>query len=305
MKTIEDAKKEGVKINEIYNCDALELMRLMPDKSVDLILTDPPYGILDHKLDRRIDWKVISDEWARILKKDSMIVMFGRGTQLYRWASYLEDLGFEFKEEIIWDKRQPSGGLTTLMRVHELVVVYGRGKKGIKKVRVPYEEMVDEKIIVHDFKRLISAIKNKEKEELIQYIANDFVKEFNQVGQRKHHITMPKVFNSGSRAVNIVEKIRFGAVEKSIISVQGEHYKMEHPTQKPLRLIERLLNLTSDEGDLVFDPFLGSGTTAVAAKKLGRNYIGSEILEEYCKIAERRIESAPSSIFTQEVQDDK
>ncbi|MGC9001284.1 DNA-methyltransferase, partial [Caldisericum sp.] len=302
MKTIEDAKKEGVKLNEIYNCDALELMRLMPDKFVDLILTDPPYGILDHKLDRKIDWKAVSDEWARILKKDSMIVMFGRGTQLYRWASYLADLGFEFAEEIIWHKERPTSAFGSLLRIHELIVVYARGNKQIKKVRVPYEEMTDERIMLDDLKRIVSAVKNKGKEELIKYIENDFVKEFNQVRVWKHGITMPKVLNGASRAVYTLEKIRFGAVEKSIISVSREYYTMEHPTQKPLRLIERLLNLTSDEGDLVFDPFLGSGTTAVAAKKLGRNYIGSEILEEYCKIAEKRIESVSSSIFTKEVQ---
>jgi site-specific DNA-methyltransferase (adenine-specific) len=296
MKTIEEARREGIKTNEIYNGDALELMRLIPNEFIDLVLTDPPYGMLDHKLDRRIDWKAISEEWARILKRDAMIVMFGRGTQLYRWAAYLEDLGFDFKEEIIWDKKQPSGGLTPLLRVHELIVVYARGKKRIKKVRVPYEEVADAQTMFADLRRIASALQGMEKDDLIKYIQNDFIKDFNRARHLKHEITMSNV-NNCARGVSTFEKVRFGAVETSIISITREHYTMEHPTQKPLRLIERLLNITSDEGDLVLDLFLGSGTTAVAAKKLGRNYIGFEILEEYCRIAEKRLQLTPSSIF--------
>ena len=64
-----------------------------------------------------------------------------------------------------------------------------------------------------------------------------------------------------------------------------------HPTQKPLTLIKRLLLASSNEGDLVYDPFMGSGTTAKMAIKNNRNWIGSEISEEYCKIIEERIEA--------------
>jgi len=63
----------------------------------------------------------------------------------------------------------------------------------------------------------------------------------------------------------------------------------EHPHEKPLKLMERLVGLFSEEGDVVLDPFLGSGTTAVACKRLGRNFIGFEIKSEYCKIAEKRL----------------
>ncbi|MGB9677955.1 MAG: DNA-methyltransferase [Candidatus Ratteibacteria bacterium] len=296
MKTLEDVLNEGIRINEIYCCNALDLMKLIPNKFIDVIITDPPYGMLDHKLDRKIDFKTISNEWSRILKDDSLIVMFGRGTQLYRWASYLEDIGFSFKEEIVWDKKQPSGALTSLLRVHELIVIYGRGKKEINKVRVPYEEVTKNNIIEDDLKRIVSALKNKDKEELIRYIENDFIKDFNQVRKVKHTITMPKVLSNCSRAVSTLEKILFGAVEQSIIAVPREHYQMEHPTQKPLRLIERLVNLTSNIGDLIFDPFLGSGTVAVASRMLDRKYIGCEILEEYCKIADRRINLVPEKL---------
>lgn len=70
-----------------------------------------------------------------------------------------------------------------------------------------------------------------------------------------------------------------------------------HPTQKPISLFEFLIRTYTEEGDVVLDPFLGSGTTAVAAKQLKRNYIGIELSPEYCKIAEDRIKAISNPLF--------
>jgi len=70
-----------------------------------------------------------------------------------------------------------------------------------------------------------------------------------------------------------------------------------HPTQKPLKLIERLIELATKKGDLVLDPFMGSGTTAVACIKLERNFIGFEISQKYCKLARKRVDDAPRPLF--------
>lgn len=70
-----------------------------------------------------------------------------------------------------------------------------------------------------------------------------------------------------------------------------------HPCPKPLNLIKKLLDTFSNEGEIIFDPFLGSGTTAIAAKMLGRNYIGIEIEPKYVKIAEARIKACPTPLF--------
>jgi site-specific DNA-methyltransferase (adenine-specific) len=69
----------------------------------------------------------------------------------------------------------------------------------------------------------------------------------------------------------------------------------EHPTQKPEKLIAKLVLASSNEGDIVFDPFLGSGTTSVVAKKLNRSYVGIEMNEEYCLWAEKRLELAETN----------
>lgn len=73
--------------------------------------------------------------------------------------------------------------------------------------------------------------------------------------------------------------------------------KYGHPTEKPLEIIEKLILTASNEGDLIFDPFMGSGTTAVACKELNRNFIGCEIEAKYCEIAEKRLRKAVRSLF--------
>lgn len=75
----------------------------------------------------------------------------------------------------------------------------------------------------------------------------------------------------------------------------------EHPSQKPLKLIKQILLDNSKPGDTVYDPFIGSGTTALACKDLGRNYIGSEISAEYCEIAESRLAQGVLDLFTESV----
>ena len=78
--------------------------------------------------------------------------------------------------------------------------------------------------------------------------------------------------------------------------VQGK-VRTKHPTQKPLELIQKFIEISSNKGDIVLDPFIGSGTTAVAAKMLDRNYIGIEKNPEYVKIANERINSVPQKLL--------
>lgn len=84
-----------------YNDDCITILREIPNESVDVILTDPPYLYLKHKLDRPFDEQVFFNEAKRVLKKDGFIVLFGRGTSFYRWNTILADMGFQFKEEIV------------------------------------------------------------------------------------------------------------------------------------------------------------------------------------------------------------
>ena len=97
---------------------------------------------------------------------------------------------------------------------------------------------------------------------------------------------------SSSRCVAVARGMREGLVERDIMKEQRDYYNMQHPTQKPIRLMERLVSLVSKEEDIVLDPFMGSGSTGVACVNTNRNFIGIELDEKYFNIAKERIENA-------------
>ena len=229
MKSLEDIKRDGWKsgINEVWNGDCLDFMKLLPDKCIDLVLTDPPYGI-----NYQSNMRVVSDkfdklendnnnsrfeayaDFHRILKDDCVAIVF------CSFKNYADDYNelkkyFDIKNCIIWDKG--GGGIGDL--THSLLTDY---------------EMA---IVAHKGQCLI---RNKRDGSIWR---------------------QGKVFN----------------------------LSMEHPTQKPVSLMGRIIQKFSDENTLILDPFLGSGTTLVAAKQLKRNFIGIEISPKYCKIAEGRL----------------
>ena len=122
--------------------------------------------------------------------------------------------------------------------------------------------------------------------------------------QRNYSVTLlvwdkpnPVPFGNGKYLPNLEfivfvrgKKVTYKGNNTKTFRVNGVSSKKRlHPTEKPLELIKSLLNIHSNSGDVVYDPFMGSGTTAKAAKYLGRNYIGSEISKEYCEIAENRL----------------
>ena len=96
--------------------------------------------------------------------------------------------------------------------------------------------------------------------------------------------------NNGMRELSLLQSMIDGMNEKSIITqLQTDYYTSVHPTQKPVRLMERLIQIVAQNGDTILDPFMGSGSTILAAINLGLNYIGCEIDEDYFNIAQNRI----------------
>jgi site-specific DNA-methyltransferase (adenine-specific) len=94
------------------------------------------------------------------------------------------------------------------------------------------------------------------------------------------------------REIKTLRMIQNGMREKSILEIKSDHYKFSHPTEKPVRLAERIIALISDPGDTIYDPFMGSGSFGVACVNTGRKYIGSEIDEGYFKTACERVKEA-------------
>ncbi len=281
--------------------DCVKVMEEIPDGSIDVILTDPPYGYLKHKLDQPFDEPAYFDHVARVLKPDGFHVTFGRGTSFYGWNVQLANRGLEFKEEVIWNKRMPSSPGLKLLRFHETVSIYAKGKGKIRESMIPYIEMrgADLAKIQEDLERISSALGAKKtfanlKEFIVSFERDGKIPKpvYKEVQASKHGVTISKTFGRNDKNVGTLKPIAVGMRERSIIEVTRDHYNEEHPTQKPVRLLERLLELVSEPGQCVLDPFMGSGSTGLAALATGRTFIGIEKLEEYYQLANRRFARA-------------
>ena len=264
---------------------------VIPTIQFDHILTDPPYLYLNKEFDKPFDEDILFQHTSRILRDTGFIALFGRGTSFYRWNTYLARLGFKFLEEIVWDKHRVSNICGNLLRKHETLSIHTKHRGKIRRVRVPYTEMrvTNLEQIRHDVKRIKSAVGNvKELKELIEYLEKRNLM-YRRKTTRRHDITVGSI-GDASPSVRIMKSIKEGCVERSILEVPTVHYESVHPTQKPVRLAERILAIISDPGDTIYDPFMGSGSFGIACINTGRKYIGSEINKGYFSIALERIQ---------------
>jgi site-specific DNA-methyltransferase (adenine-specific) len=142
--------------------------------------------------------------------------------------------------------------------------------------------------LIHDIKRIKSAVGNvKGLQDLLDYLETGSII-YRRKSTRRHGITVGSIGDT-SIGVRIMKSIHEGCVERSIFQVPTVHYGSVHPTQKPVRLAERIIALISDPGDTIYDPFMGSGSFGVACINTKRKYIGSEINPTYFGIALKRI----------------
>ena len=282
---------------QLYNADNLEVMATLPDESIDVICIDPPYLYLkNQKLERPFDEPKFFAECKRLLTKKGFIVLFGRGTSFYRWNTILDGLGFVLKEEVIWDKRMGTSPLSTMNRIHETISILTRGGI-INKVKVPYTEMKGHDIdsIIKDFSKIKSALKNTEKLNYLQDFLDNKRSDWHLDTRFTKHSVTTDIRNSGDRAVNVLASICNGLTEKTIIKQTRDHYNTIHPTQKPVRLLERLLALVIPKDKprneiVVADFFAGSMSCMEAVHNMGMRGIATEIDEEYFEKGKQRID---------------
>jgi site-specific DNA-methyltransferase (adenine-specific) len=285
----------GIENIKIFNIDCIEGLKNIEDNSIECIITDPPYLYLNHELDINFDEQEYFNQVKRILKPEGFITLFGRGTSFYRWNTILSNIGFKFKEEIIWEKQNISSPLNNLGRVHETISIHTKKNGVIKKSRIHYIEMkknetLDYKII-DDIKRITTAINNeRDLKELKEYVETK-IQSYNKVRTTKHNITARTGLKTDNKAVTTLKNITEGLKERSIIKIQTEHYEYIHPTQKPVRLLERLINLVTNRNDTIIDTFSGSGSTAIASINTNRNFIGFEINKQFYEDSIKRIKN--------------
>ena len=306
-------------ITAIHGNSEEEICKI-PSESIDIICMDPPYlYLVGQRLERPFDEQAFFTECKRVLTKDGMIIMFGRGESFYRWNTILSSIGLKFKEEIVWDKRHTSSPVLNISRVHETISIFAKGDGGIRKVKVPYLEMKRHNLdaIVTDVKRLRTVFGNPkslgavlsfleansiefDEDKGLSTMEDSITKEegVKKITRCDYSGKIGQGITGGSwnhnRCVTVVQGIEFGMNEKTIISITRDHYKTIHPTQKPVRLLERLLNLCIPKGKdhvLVADFFAGSFSCAEACHNLGLDFIGVEIDDEYYNAGMGRIKN--------------
>lgn len=244
-------------VNSINCCDALTLLAGLPDNSVDMILTDPPYGVLDIKWDSVKHWKRYWQEIKRVLKPQSACMIMC--VQPFTSELVMSNRKW-FRQELIWEKQSNSDFLNAKlrhMRIHENILVFSSGAtvggaNGGKPMTY-YPQMKKGEPYTKKHGGSYEGYNNKQRTDTV---------------------------NNGTRYPTTI--LKFGQPNKS----NDESF---HPTEKPVKLFEYLIKSYSQPGDLVVDMFSGSGTTAVAARNLDRRYIVGDMSADYCAIAEKRL----------------
>ena len=293
---------------QLYNADNLEVMATLPDESIDVICIDPPYLYLkNQKLERPFDEHKFFAECKRLLTKKGFIVMFGRGTSFYRWNTILDGLDFVFKEEVIWDKGRTTAPTLPIGRKHETVAIFTKEKGVINKSKIPYIERKKHNIdsLILDIKAISNALKNKDKLKKIQEFleGNTSIVYLDKMKKINHRVSLKNEIRETDKLLLRVKSIEQGVLEESmmIVSLDAPCYTI-HPTQKPVRLLERLLALVIPKDKprnevVVADFFAGSMSCMEAVHNMGMRGIATEIDEEYFEKGKQRIENLQPRLF--------
>jgi site-specific DNA-methyltransferase (adenine-specific) len=242
-------------LNKIIHGDCLEVMPQIPSGSIDMILCDLPYGTTACKWDTVIPFEPLWEQYERIIKDNGAIVLFG--SQPFTSSLVMSKLDL-FKYELIWEKDKASNFMLAkrqIQKYHENILVF-------------YKEQCTYNPIMWDAGRVSniggSAPKLKEggftgSAEIGEYIPNSTLR-------------YPKSI------------LKFNTPKAN----DGVNMCL-HPTQKPVALFEYLIKTYTNEGEIVLDNCIGSGTTAIAALNTGRYFIGIEKEKKYFDIAKERI----------------
>lgn len=328
----------------IHHGDSLELLKTLPENSVDSIVTDPPYGLsfMGKKWDYDVPSKELWENVIRVLKPGGHLLSFGGTRTYHRMVVALEDAGFEIRDQLQWlfgsgfpkSHNLGDGWGTALKPANEPIVLarkplsektvalnvlkWGTGALNIDASRIegippvvpqPAFNTTGE---IYNMKTGEGRSGQMSNSTQGRWPANLLLDETAaEMLDEQSGISKPKTERTGKRGGKGFgffddEKSanetgvwpgdkgggasRFFYCAKASKRERGEGNG--HPTVKPLKLMEYLIRLITPPGGIVLDPFMGSGTTGVACKQLGFEFIGIEMNKEYVEIAERRIDCA-------------
>lgn len=244
----------------------MELMKELPDACIDLMVTDPPYAITKNKWDKSIDLSALWLEWNRIVKQNGAFVFMS--AQPFTTDLINSNRG-QFRYDLIWEKSIATGFLNANkmpLRAHEVVLVFYR--------KLPTYNPMKHFLPTPSFKK------------------GNPARGSSNYGKFTHEMDIGS--KDGSRFPRSIFNVPY---ENSFFdSTSGTVQKMLHPTQKPIDLFRYLITTYSNQGDTIFDGFIGSGTTAVAALMEKRKVIGSEIDKDYYNAMMKRVKEQTSQL---------
>lgn len=243
---------------KLYQGDCLELMKNIPDKSIDMILCDLPYGTTRNRWDIVIPFEPLWEQYKRIIKENGIIVLFGSGMFT---SDLMQSNRKMWKYNLIWEKTTSTGFLNAKrmpLRSHEDIIIFYNHQPTYNPQKT------------YGHKRKVSTAQQK---------INCKVTE----NYGKHGLT---TYDSTER------------YPKSVLEFKTDKQKSSlHPTQKPVSLLEYIIKTYTNEENTVLDNCMGSGSTGVACVNTNRNFIGIELDENYFSIAKERIEKAKEDLY--------
>lgn len=251
-----------LELNKIYNQDCLVGMQDIPDKSIDCIITDLPYGTTACKWDSVIPFEKLWEQFNRLIKPTGAIVLFGQ--QPFTSSLIMSNIGM-YKYSWIWLK---DGGANFLNSHHQ-------------PLKVTEDICVFSLSVATGSKKKISMKYNPQMRTGFKPYSccNGVQKKGTAIVRGKG-----KAQEGGTLTVSHGERVPINLLE-----FKRDKDKI-HPTQKPVALIEYLINTYTNEGETVLDACMGSGTTAIAAINTKRNFIGFEFNSDFYELAIKRIE---------------
>jgi len=316
------------KMNKIHNADCLEFMKQVPDNYFDLIIADPPYFEVKGEFD--FIWKTFDDflewiellavEFKRILSNKGSLYVYGHAKKI-AYKQIIFDKYFHIENHLVWEKNdcQTKKGISNFRSyapVKEHILFYSKeiNRTGLEEI----------KLDVNNFKQLREYFK-----ELHEFIGLSLNKINKKLGHRKAEhcfywnstqweLPTEETYTQLKDEFNLIEFSKYREYEGLIEEYDGLRRQFNnsyftdvlkfsqesnitrmyfHPTQKPPKLSKALISTSSDKNTKVFIPFIGSGVEAEQCISLGLDWCGCELDEDYCNIANKRLEAVQGSLF--------
>lgn len=255
---------------ELWQGDCLELMKNIPDKSVDMILCDPPYGCTArNKWDVILPFDVLWEQYGRVIKNNGAIILFGK--QPFTSMMIMSNTQM-YKYNLVWRKNLKTGNLNARkmpMGAFEDIMVFYKKSPTYNPQKIPRTYQVPS--------------------------GNKFNSKTSNYGKQKEiYIDRQSEWLMPDDVIDYEDGCALDALdlENEMLYIKCVHNSSGkvHPTQKPVELLEWLIKTYTNENDCVLDNCMGSGSTGVAALNLHRRFIGIELEEKYFGIAQNRIQ---------------